>query len=308
MIKRELIESVIAGEPVTRIPCIFWQAPSMYTCPEEQAEKTAEFYERHDSDIIKINNIPPIPVSSTGRHVPDGKTDLSMGSVNHGPLHQQLQVLKSFIPMKKDSAPVLFTVLSPLSSAAAMYPHLLTDASVSPSQKEELLTDISERTCSLVGTAVEAGADGIFFITTMASYDALSPSLYRKYGFPYDIAVLSSSPGWCNILHAEGKEIMFPLLRKYPVQFITRNAPDSLQGLKEMAALSQKSIIGGLSLDSLSQDRRDYLEHEVYMALKETQGKRLIISPGIALPDSITQETTTWLKHMLAEFEHKLLR
>ena len=308
MIKRELIESVIAGEPVTRIPCMFWQAPSMYTCPEEQAEKTAEFYERHDSDIIKINNIPPIPVSSTGRHVPDGKTDLSMGSVNHGPLHQQLQVLKSFIPMKKDSAPVLFTVLSPLSSAAAMYPHLLTDASVSPSQKEELLTDISERTCSLVRTAVEAGADGIFFITTMASYDALSPSLYRKYGFPYDIAVLSSSPGWCNILHAEGKEIMFPLLRKYPVQFITRNAPDSLQGLKEMAALSQKSIIGGLSLDSLSQDRRDYLEHEVYMALKETQGKRLIISPGIALPDSITQETTTWLKHMLAEFEHKLLR
>lgn len=308
MIKRELIESVIAGEPVTRIPCIFWQAPSMYTCPEEQAEKTAEFYERHDSDIIKINNIPPIPVSSTGRHVPDGKTDLSMGSVNHGPLHQQLQVLKSFIPMKKDSAPVLFTVLSPLSSAAAMYPHLLTDASVSPSQKEELLTDILERTCSLVRTAVEAGADGIFFITTMASYDALSPSLYRKYGFPYDIAVLSSSPGWCNILHAEGKEIMFPLLRKYPVQFITRNAPDSLQGLKEMAALSQKSIIGGLSLDSLSQDRRDYLEHEVYIALKETQGKRLIISPGIALPDSITQETTTWLKHMLAEFEHKLLR
>lgn len=308
MIKRELIESVIAGEPVTRIPCMFWQAPSIYTCPEEQAEKTAAFYEHHDSDIIKINNIPPIPVSSTGRHVPDEKTDLSMGSVNHGPLHQQLQVLKSFIPMKKDSAPVLFTVLSPLSSAAAMYPHLLTDASVSPSQKEELLTDISERTCSLVRTAVEAGADGIFFITTLASYDALSPSLYRKYGFPYDIAVLSSSPGWCNILHAEGKEIMFPLLRKYPVQFITRNAPDSLQGLKEMAALSQKSIIGGLSLDSLNQDRRDYLEHEVYMALKETQGKRLIISPGTALPDSITQETTTWLKHMLAEFEHKLLR
>lgn len=308
MIKRELIESVIAGEPVTRIPCMFWQAPSMYTCPEEQAEKTAAFYEHHNSDIIKINNIPPIPVSSTGCHVPDEKTDLSMGSVNHGPLHQQLQVLKSFIPMKKDSAPVLFTVLSPLSSAAAMYPHLLTDASVSPSQKEELLTDISERTCSLVRTAVEAGADGIFFITTLASYDALSPSLYRKYGFPYDIAVLSSSPGWCNILHAEGKEIMFPLLRKYPVQFITRNAPDSLQGLKEMAALSQKSIIGGLSLDSLSQGRRDYLEHEVYMALKETQGKRLIISPGTALPDSITQETTTWLKHMLAEFEHKLLR
>lgn len=308
MIKRELIESVIAGEPVTRIPCMFWQAPSMYTCPEEQAEKTAAFYEHHDSDIIKINNIPPIPVSSTGRHMPDEKTDLSMGSVNHGPLHQQLQVLKSFIPMKKDSAPVLFTVLSPLSSAAAMFPHLLTDASVSPSQKEELLTDISERTCSLVRTAVEAGADGIFFITTLASYDALSPSLYKKYGFPYDIAVLSSSPGWCNILHAEGKEIMFPLLRKYPVQFITRNAPDSLQGLKEMAALSQKSIIGGLSLDSLSQDRRDYLEHEVYMALKETQGKRLIISPGTALPDSITQETTTWLKHMLSEFEHKLLR
>ena len=308
MIKRELIESVIAGEPVTRIPCMFWQAPSMYTCPEEQAEKTAAFYEHHDSDIIKINNIPPIPVSSTGRHMPDEKTDLSMGSVNHGPLHQQLQVLKSFIPMKKDSAPVLFTVLSPLSSAAAMFPHLLTDASVSPSQKEELLTDISERTCSLVRTAVEAGADGIFFITTLASYDALSPSLYRKYSFPYDIAVLSSSPGWCNILHAEGKEIMFPLLRKYPVQFITRNAPDSLQGLKEMAALSQKSIIGGLSLDSLSQDRRDYLEHEVYMALKETQGKRLIISPGTALPDSITQETTTWLKHMLSEFEHKLLR
>lgn len=308
MIKRELIESVIAGEPVTRIPCMFWQAPSMYTCPEEQAEKTAAFYEHHDSDIIKINNIPPIPVSSTGRHMPDEKTDLSMGSVNHGPLHQQLQVLKSFIPMKKDSAPVLFTVLSPLSSAAAMFPHLLTDASVSPSQKEELLTDISERTCSLVRTAVEAGADGIVFITTLASYDALSPSLYRKYGFPYDIAVLSSSPGWCNILHAEGKEIMFPLLRKYPVQFITRNAPDSLQGLKEMAALSQKSIIGGLSLDSLSQDRRDYLEHEVYMALKETQGKRLIISPGTALPDSITQETTTWLKHMLSEFEHKLLR
>ena len=107
------------------------------------------------------------------------------------------------------------------------------------------LRAITESTCALVQRVIEMGADGIFFATQLSSYAAGEESFYREYGMPYDLAVLSASSGWCNVLHAHGKDIMFPLLRKYPVQIFNWHAWESLPEIGEAQALTGKCIMAG---------------------------------------------------------------
>ena len=103
---------------------------------------------------------------------------------------------------------------------------------------KKALTAITETTCALVQRVIEMGADGIFFATQLSSYAKTEESFYKEYGMPYDLAVLSASSGWCNVLHAHGPDIMFPLLRKYPVQIFNWHAWESLPEEAERTARS----------------------------------------------------------------------
>ena len=71
---------------------------------------------------------------------------------------------------------------------------------------------------AVAAEAIRLGADGIFFASQMSSYDSMTVEEYAEYGKPYDLKVLEAAGnGWFNTLHAHGNNIMFELLRDYPV-------------------------------------------------------------------------------------------
>lgn len=161
-------------------------------------------------------------IVSTPVHRPKDWLDLEPVSVNAGALAREQEYLRLLLDKTRGTVPVIFTVFSPLTTAYKLCPDLMRHVAEGFGEEVKAgLRAITESTCALVQRVIEMGADGIFFATQLSSYAAGEENFYREYGMPYDLAVLSASSGWCNVLHAHGKDIMFPLLRKYPVQIST---------------------------------------------------------------------------------------
>ena len=253
MTKAERIAAAIRGDAVDRVPYSLWSyLPMIDLDPAANAEHTYDFYKTYDVDILKTMNNGMYSVKdfgvtvdysdierggvakiiSTPVHTPEDWLKVKPVSLHEGALAREQDYLKRLLKKTNGEVPVIFTVFSPLTTANKLCPHMMEHiASGHGEQVKAALTAITETTCALVQRVIELGADGIFFATQLSSYDLVKEDLYKEYGMPYDVAVLSASQGWCNVLHAHGKHIMFPLLRKYPVQIFNWHAFESLPGI-----------------------------------------------------------------------------
>ncbi len=126
---------------------------------------------------------------------------------------------------------------------------------------KKALTAITETTCALVQRVIEMGADGIFFATQLSSLCQDEESLLQKNTpCPISLAVLSASSGWCNVLHAHGPDIMFPLLRKYPVQIFNWHAWESLPEIGESGPPTGKCLMAGLERMDITEGHKNEIE------------------------------------------------
>ena len=283
MTKKERIQAAIHGDAVDHVPYSLWtHLPGIDLDPARNAEHTYDFYKKYDVDILKTMNNGMYSVEDFG--VTTDFSDIAKVkpvSVNAGALAREQKYLKLLLNKTKGEVPMVFTVFSPLTTANKLCPSMMEHIREGHGNKvKEGLKAITETTCALVQRVIELGADGIFFATQLSSYDLTEESFYREYGMPYDLAVLSASSGWCNVLHAHGKNIMFPLLRKYPVQIFNWHAWESLPEIGEAQLLTGKCIMAGLERMDITNHRKNEIEREIYETLKQTGGRKVILSPG----------------------------
>ena len=171
---------------------------------------------------------------------------------------------------------------------------------------KQALKAITETTCGLVQRVIELGADGIFFATQLSSYDITEEAVYREYGMPYDLAVLAASQGWCNVLHVHGKNIMFPLLRKYPVQIFNWHAWESLPDIRQAQVMTGKCIMAGLERMDITDHHKNEIEHQIYETLVQTGGKQVILSPGCVIRYPLDPEMLSFVRKAKEEIEGQL--
>ncbi len=296
MNRRERIQAAIAGERTDFIPSVFWQPGVRGGTAEEHARAALDFSEEWENDLL-------ITAPSAGYGAEDYTapgftkvggvayvTDpadwarLEGGSVHSGALARELEALKLILAAKAEDVPVLFRVTSPLASVFQIAFHLEEDVRRGAGQMvKEALKTVTETTCALVQHVVELGADGIFFETPLADYELVSEPFYREYGAPYDLAVLSASSGWCNVLAAGWVNCMFPVLRKYPVQIFAWDAAQSLPDLREVRDLMGVCCMTGLSRRHLEFGLRNHVEHDIWSAVTAAGGRGLILSAGASV-------------------------
>ena len=230
-------------------------------------------------------------------------------SVNAGALAREQEYLRLLLDKTRGTVPVIFTVFSPLTTAYKLCPDLMRHVAEGFGEEVKAgLRAITESTCALVQRVIEMGADGIFFATQLSSYAAGEENFYREYGMPYDLAVLSASSGWCNVLHAHGKDIMFPLLRKYPVQIFNWHAWESLPEIGEAQALTGKCIMAGLERMDITGGRKNEIEYRIYKTLRQTGGRKIILSPGCVIRYPLNEEILAFVRKAKNEIEEKLLK
>lgn len=320
MTKKERIEAVIRGDMTDRIPFTFWTKFAGNKDPEIRGKETLDFYHTYSVDLLKT--VHPFFCSGEafgalldeeGKKIVESPVrngedwvNLKPVTVNDGILLREQEYVKYILDHTKGEVPVLFTVTSPLATAFMLDPHLMDHVTAGEGEwVKEGLKSITETTCALVQQIIRLGADGIFLEADMASYDLLDEKIYREYGMPYDLAVLSSSSGWCNVVHGCSRNIMFPLLRKYPADIFSWQSDESLPTMEFASFMMDKCIMTGLSARHVSEGRKNEMDEEIYESIKTMKSRPFILSPGCTVK-TVRREIIDFLRREKEEIEKKM--
>jgi len=299
----ERVRAVVKGEPVDRVPFIFWH----HFKPEGSGERLAQlsidfFVHTFRLDIVKI--MPdlaypppeqPFATAEQMRFLP--KLDLATPA-----FAQQLECIRSIRRQLGDDYPIILTLFSPLTYALQFMgkKQAIQQARTDPAPFEEGLGTIAANLRQLMAAAIEAGASGIFFSCMGATTADFTPEEYERFGRPYDLHALEgASKGWLNIVHIHadpeqvGDQVYFDLFANYPVSTISWSDRITGPNLAEALTETGKCLMGGLAeRGPLTHGGVGEIENEILAAVTQARGHRFILAAGCSLPDNTP---TTWL-------------
>jgi uroporphyrinogen decarboxylase len=157
------------------------------------------------------------------------------------------------------------------------------------SQGLEVITETMDR---YAAACLEAGGDGIFFATQVATTDFLSAEEHRTFAEPYDRYILervaARSP--FSLLHGHGLHIRFEVMAGYPVQAINWHDRRTPPSLREARSRFRGAVVGGLNeVLTLREGPEERIRAEVKDALGQTEGVGHIVAPGCVIPVDVPE-------------------
>jgi uroporphyrinogen decarboxylase len=309
MTKRERVMAALRRQPVDRPPVSFWQhVPYVDHTAAGLADAMLAWQRRWDLDFVKVMSSGVYCVEDWGCTVAyTGSPNGAKQCVEHavrtpadwarirgldpgtGALGRELDALRRIVRGRSDDAPVLHTLFSPLTIARKLAgERLAEDLRTSPEAVRPALEAITETMIRYGAAVIEAGADGVFFATQMASPDAMSRDDQTRFGLPYAGRVLASLEGRSSftLLHVHGKEIYFDDLAGAPavhaVNWHDRLTPPTLGDAQRRFA---GAVVGGLSEGTtLRAGPAASIAAEVEDAIRQTAGRGVLVAPGCVLP------------------------
>lgn len=310
MTKIERVAAAVSGEKPDCVPYSFWtHLPGIDLDPLLLAEKTYEFYKEYDIDVIKTMNNGMYAVEDFGCTVdyseiqkggtakitstpvndPEDWEKIDVCDIDKGSLHRELYSLELLLERLNadgEDVPVLFTVFSPLTiadklSAKKMLSHIEEGHG---DKVKAALENIARTTGALAERAIELGAAGVFFASQMSNYNVVSADMYKEYGAPYDKQVLACCEcGWMNTLHAHGADIIFEVLKDYPVQVFNWHAWESLPSVAAVHALTGKCLMGGMNRMDITRGDRNAVTEQIFQCCSLMGGRNIILTPGCVI-------------------------
>lgn len=302
------------------IPFSFWtHLPKYDLDPVLLAEKTYEIYKKYDTDFIKsipngmytvedfgckcdyseIESGGAAKIVSSPVNKLEDWAKIKPVNINEGALGRELLSLKLLLKKVNNEAPVIATVYSPVTIAAKLsnnklYKHI-KEENIEIIHKA--LDVIAATTSKFIEKAIELGASGVFFATQLSSYDFLNEDQYKKLGVPYDIKALRGSiKGWFNVLHIHGNNIMFDLLKDYPVQAINWHVWETAPTIAEARKVTDKCLIGGIVRTDITENNREAVSSQIKNAYKQSNGFKHIITPGCIIRYPINEEMLSFVR------------
>lgn len=327
---KERIEYLLEGKALDKPAINLWKHfPPYDENPKDLVKKIIQFQERFNWDFVKVtyqglysiqdfgskikwperDSNWPNTCSNVGsvseysiKNLEDWK-NLKTLSMEQGAMADAILTAKEVVTKFKKDAPVVVTVFNPLTTAMKMSgDRMLSDMRQDPEIFKKGLDVILETTIDFVKELVKIGADGIFFASQLGSYDKMSEQEYEEFGLPYDMQILDvvKDKMWFNIMHMHGKEPMFELFEKYPVQAI--NWHDRLVdiSLKDGRKKSNKILIGGIDeFKILNEANEEELMKHIEDALNQVEDKRLILGPGCCVPLNVNEDRLELVNQLL---------
>lgn len=310
MTHRERVQATLQSAPVDRPAISLWHHfPGRDDTATALADATVAFQQRYDCDLVKLMPTGMYAVMDYGvRTRPSdddvGTTRFAAGPIRgpedwarlpdvsptSGVLGTQVEVVRLVRAGLGPETPVIQTIFSPLTMTTKIAGG--TDPVVAMAERHAtLLGQALERMAGDVvafGRAcLDAGADGFFFATQLATRSALPEGVYRQFGVPYDLWVLDRlrAGAWCTVLHLHGADPLFELADEYPVDAVNWHDRDTRPALAEALARTRRALAAGIARSGvIVHGRPDAVAAEVREAIEQTGGRRLIVAPGCVIP------------------------
>lgn len=331
MNKNEKMRQAISGHKQETIPFSFWtHLPDIDRQPKKLAEASFQLYKDYDLDFIKTMNNGMYAVEDYGTSI--DFSEVAKGGVakvvetpikenldwtkldklevaTANALQRELTHLKELLKLVDGQAPVIMTIFSPLTTADKLAQGRLAKLleQDDASYLHQALEHIASTTADLAKQAIDLGAAGVYFASQMSSYEKLTAEQYKTYGVPYDLQVLEgASAGWFNAIHIHGNDIMFDLVKDYPVQVFNWHIWETLPALKEGLDYTNKCVMGGIARMDITNDRYNELRSQIYQSIISTKGRGLILTPGCGIRHPFSETTIRFLQQVKTETEHIL--
>ncbi len=308
---RERVLAALRGEPVDRPAFSLWRHfHDRDATPEGLVEATLEFVRRWQPDFVKHTPTGLYAVEDWGLSIqrfddphrppervrplfetPDGWYELSELDVNRGALGRELRGLRLLREALSPDVPILMTVFSPLTLAYKLVgERVVDDLRRAPQALHAGLGVIAATMARYVEAVREAGADGLFFATQLATENWLTREEYTAFGEPYDRLVLEGWPGEeLVVLHLHGTRVFFELAESYPVDGVSWHDRETSPSLAGALQRTRRGLVAGLDRNAFLQGA-DVVRRQAREALAVTGGRRHVLAPSCVIPTQVTNE------------------
>ena len=322
MTKRQRVLSALRGEPVDRVPLSFW----LHNFAEENSAEaltaeTLRLQKTFDWDFLKPQSRAQCfaemwglgytpsrerAVSYTVTHAPLASAAdvarLRPADPRAGALGEQLVALRAIRAAVGPDVPIIWTIFAPL----MVMPFLLAggrEQAISigraePSALEQGLDAITETLAGYARACLEAGADGLFYATNVATAALFTPAECRRFQRPFDLRILAQVAGApFNLMHVCGSDVHFDEFRDYPVTAFSWATVPGNPSLREGHARTGKAVVGGLpAKPSIAGMTEEALSHWARASLGGMDGRWHLLGPDC----SINPDTPEPLLHAVA--------
>jgi uroporphyrinogen decarboxylase len=320
---RERIENAISLKEVDRLPFGIWMhCHNSDRFPRRLAEFTLQFQRDLDLDFVKFmpygrfstvewgalfESAPgffdaPSMVEPVIKNIEDWKTKVVPRKGSEGEYAVVLEAQRLVLEELPKDVPFIVTIFSPLTIASwlATESVVLEHLQEAPEEVERALSIIRDTTIDYVKTAVQMGADGVFFSSKMSHTDALSREDHLKYVINHDLEIFNeiNPKTWFNIVHIHGdKTWREDIVTRYPVPVFNWHDRDDGPSMDEARKLTpDKCFWGGLShLKTINDGNREDLKFQVQDTWNHNQGKGVILGPGCVINARTPRETLKYI-------------
>ena len=311
--KRERVLAALRGEPVDRVPIAFWLHNfAAENSAEGLAAETLRLAETFDWDYLKPQSRAQCfaemwglryrasrerAVPFTVTHAPlDGEAALASlepADPRAGALGEQLAALSLIRAAIGPDTPVIWTVFSPL----MVMPFLMTGGReqafslmrAAPAAVERALDAVAETIRGFADACIDAGADGLFYATNLATRSFATTAECRRFQRPYDLRILTAvERAPFNLLHVCGEAAHFDEFADYPVTAFSWATVSGNPTLAEGHRKTGRAVVGGFpGKPDIAGFTSPALAGRARSAIAEMRGRRLLLGPDCSInPDT----------------------
>jgi uroporphyrinogen decarboxylase len=304
---RERIQACIKGEIIDQTPVALWRHfPVDDQSPETLAAAQIAYQRTYDFDLVKVTPASSFCIRDWGaedewRGNPEGTRQYTRHVITQPQdwerlpaldptathLARQLACLRQIRAGIGLHTPMLQTIFNPLAQAKNLAGQntLLVHLRKYPEAVMKGLQTIAVTTQRFIEAALDTGIDGIFYAVQHAQATLLNEDEFKQFSQSLDLEILKSAQGlWCNMLHLHGEDVYFETVSTYPVQIINWHDRETPPSLSEAQKMFNGIVCGGLSRDALVYKTADEVRKEKEDAIRQTNGRRLILSTGCVVP------------------------
>src|SRR5215510_10803401 len=242
MTRRERVMAVVRGDPVDRVPVSLW----MHNFATENSAEglTAEslrLASRFEWDFLKPQSRAQCFAEMWGlrytpsreRATPYTVTDVPLASASDlrrlapadarvGALGEQLLALRAIRKAVGADTPIIWTVFSPLMVLPFLLdggrPRAVELVRTEPEAVDRALGAMATTLAAYARAAVDEGADGLFYATSMATSQLSTAAECRRFQRQHDLRILGQvQHAPFNVLHVCGAGILFDEFADYPM-------------------------------------------------------------------------------------------